>query len=62
MSTPGQLLKELFDGHWIAWTQNGIERIPPPVWLKWPSHTAAEMGPPPVAHAELAKQSRGRRK
>ena len=28
----------------------------------WMSHLASDMGPPPVAHADLARQSKGRRK
>lgn len=62
MSTPGQLLKAAFDGKWSYWVEGDRVRIPPPDWLSWPSHTAAEMGPPIQPPAELAKQSKGRRK
>ena len=63
---PAVLLSDFFGvdpraGVWIE-RSGKTTRGARPHWLDWPSHTAAEMGPPPVAHADLAKQSKGVRR
>ena len=39
------LAKARFDGRWIAWTQDGVERIPAPAWLDWPMVRGDEFAP-----------------
>ena len=58
-----RLLQSAFQATVYAKTPDG-EYGKQPDWLAhgWLSHTAAEMEPPPVAHAELAVKSKLRRK
>lgn len=60
--TDSQLAQATFDGTWVYWRDADCRiRIPSPDWLAWPSHTAAEMGPPLSTHAERAAQPKARR-
>ena len=60
--TPSQLAKETFDGRWVSWVEGATVRIPPPDWLDWPHDTLADWQPVRLPVAELAAQSKGKRK
>lgn len=57
-----QIATNAFNGRWVFWEAGGTVKIPAPAWLDWPHDTLADWQPvrPPVA--ELAAQSKGKRK
>ena len=57
-----QIAAAAFNGRWVSWVEGDRVRIPPPDWLSWPHDTLADWQPvrPPVA--EIAAQSKGKRK
>jgi hypothetical protein len=52
-----RLLRPAFDTEVYAVTPDGTYGTRPE-WWNWPSHTAAEMGPPPTSQAELSVKSK----